>query len=133
MVPVGLSVRLKGLAAPAAAAAAEVALLDRGDRPIGRLRFRVCASCRTGRVLDIWTDDGWQHQGLGRQLAHSLLACHPDHRWSTTPQTREGRAFFEKMAEETGVPLPRGGPLCLHLMGPLRRGWRSVLKPRPRR
>ncbi|MDG9715455.1 GNAT family N-acetyltransferase [Streptomyces sp. DH24] len=127
------TLRLKGLAAPTAAAPTEIVLLDRGDRLVGRLRFRVCPSCRTGRILDIWIGDRWQRQGLGRELTHSLLARHPGHRWSTTPQTREGRAFFREMTEETGVPLPRGGPLCRHLMGALRRGWRSALEHWPHR
>ncbi|MEV6960313.1 GNAT family N-acetyltransferase [Streptomyces sp. NPDC051207] len=121
-----LPVRLKGLVAPAATAATEIVLFDRDDRLVGRLRFRVCPSCRTGRILDIWVGDGRRRQGLGHRLARTLLARHPGHRWSTTPQTREGRAFFRGVTEETGVPLPHDGPLCPHLMGVLRRGWRSV-------
>jgi GNAT superfamily N-acetyltransferase len=128
VVPVFLSVRLKGLAAPAATAATEIVLFDRDDRLIGRLRFRACPSCRTGRILDIWVGDGRRHQGLGRRLIRTLLARHPGYRWSTTLQTPEGRGFFQQITEETGVALPHGGPLCRHLMGALRRAWRSLLE-----
>ncbi|MFD8386222.1 SLC13 family permease [Streptomyces sp. NPDC059679] len=51
----------------------EIVLLDRRNTVIGRLRFRVCRECRTGRILEIWVLDTWQRQGLGRDLVHSLL------------------------------------------------------------
>jgi hypothetical protein len=127
---VGLSVRLKDLAATAPT---EIVLFDGDNRLVGRLRFRVCAACRTGRVLDVWTVDGRRRQGLGRHLTRTLLAPHPGYRWSTTLQTREGRAFFQAMADETGVPLPHGGPLCSHLMGAFRRWWRSLPEHWPHR
>ncbi|OMI35452.1 GNAT family N-acetyltransferase [Streptomyces sparsogenes] len=106
---------------------AEIVLLDRRKTVIGRLRFRVCRACRTGRILEIWVLDTWQRQGLGRDLIHSLLVHLPGLRWSTTPQTRLGRAFFIAMAEETSVPFPPLGPLCTHLEGRFTRVWRGVM------
>ncbi|WP_191971332.1 GNAT family N-acetyltransferase [Streptomyces luteolifulvus] len=114
---------------PAAAARAptEVVLLNDDGRVIGRLRFRACPTCRTGRILDIWVCDDWQRQGLGRELVHSLLAPRPGYRWSTTLQSRDGRALFLAMTHETSVALDHDGPLCCHLMGSLRRWWQRVL------
>ena len=105
----------------------EFVLLDQGGRLVGRLRFRVCHECRTGRILDVWVHDSRQRQGLGRELVHSLLAQCPGYRWSTTLQTRDGRAFFTAMTQETGVALPHHGPLCRHLMGSFRRTWQRLL------
>ncbi|MGW0747630.1 GNAT family N-acetyltransferase [Streptomyces sp. NPDC002817] len=105
----------------------EFVLLDQGGRLVGRLRFRVCQKCRTGRILDVWIQDSRQRQGLGRELIHSLLAQCPGYRWSTTLQTRDGRAFFSVMAQETTVALPHSGPLCRHLMGWLQRTRQHLL------
>ncbi|MGW3423667.1 GNAT family N-acetyltransferase [Streptomyces phaeochromogenes] len=110
-------------------ASIEIVSLNRGNRVIGQLRFRVCKTCRAGRILDIWICDTWQGQGLGRELIHSLLARRPGYRWSTTLQSRAGRGFFTAMARKTTVALPRGGPLCSHLTGWFRRhgsvGWKA--------
>lgn len=105
------------LAVPAMGTPTEIVLLDQGDRLVGRLRFRVCQGCRTGRILDIWIRDDWQRQGLGREFVQSILAQHPGYRWSTTLQTRDGRVFFTAMTRETTVAWPHSGPLCGHLMG----------------
>ncbi|WP_307036100.1 GNAT family N-acetyltransferase [Streptomyces canus] len=128
------SVWWNGLAAPSARTPTGIVLLDPDNHLIGRLRFRACPACRTGRILDIWVCDAWQRQGLGRELVHSLLARRPGYRWSTTLQTRDGRAFFLAMTQETTVALPRDGPLCCHLMGSIRRTWRGLLDhwPPPR-
>ncbi|MGW0758393.1 GNAT family N-acetyltransferase [Streptomyces sp. NPDC002814] len=111
----------------AARAATEIVLLNNDGRVIGRLRFRACTRCRTGRILDIWVCDTWQRQGLGRELVDSLLALRPGSRWSTTLQSRDGRAFFLAMTQETSVALAHDNPLCCHLMGSLRRWWQRVL------
>lgn len=123
----GPSVWLNGLAAPPAGNPTEIVLLDRDDHLVGRLRFRACQTCRTGRILDIWVRDSWQHQGLGRELVRSLLTHRAGFRWNTTSQTRDGRAFFLAMTHETTVALPHGGPLCTHLMGSIRRTWQGLL------
>jgi GNAT superfamily N-acetyltransferase len=102
-------------------------MLDRDGRVVGRLRFRACRTCRAGRILDIWVCDARQRQGLGRELVHSLLAHHPGCQWTTTSQTRDGRAFFLTMARETTVAFPHDGALCRHLLGPFRRSWRYLL------
>jgi N-acetylglutamate synthase-like GNAT family acetyltransferase len=54
-----------------AGALAEIVVRDRCDSVIGRLRFRACQKCRTGRILNIWIRDTWQRQGLGRELLQS--------------------------------------------------------------
>ncbi|WP_433446461.1 GNAT family N-acetyltransferase [Streptomyces sp. CA-142005] len=95
----------------------EIVHFDTGRQTVARLRFRVCADCRTGRILDIWVSEDWQRQGLGRESLHSLLALHPDHRWSTTAQSRQGRLFFAAMTRETHTGFPASGPLCPHLHG----------------
>ncbi|QOV33978.1 N-acetyltransferase [Streptomyces ferrugineus] len=100
---------------------AEIVLLEPGRREVGRLRYRVCTACRTGRVLDIGIDESWQGQGLGREALHILLTLHPHHRWTTTTQSRQGRYFFRAMAREVSTGFPSGPPLCSHLRGPLRR------------
>ncbi|WP_062700444.1 GNAT family N-acetyltransferase [Streptomyces regalis] len=123
----GPSVWWNGPVAPSARTPTEIVLFDHDDHLIGRLRFRVCPTCRTGRILEIWVYDAWQRQGLGRELVHSLLARRPGYRWSTTLQTRAGRVFFLAMAQETTVALPHGRPLCRHLMGSIRRTWRGLL------
>ncbi|MEU9207759.1 GNAT family N-acetyltransferase [Streptomyces sp. NPDC048415] len=108
----------------------EIVLLDErndGRRTvIGRLRFRECPKCRTGRILDIWVDEAWRRQGLGHELIDTLLDRHPGHRWSTTLKTRRGRVFFAVMARETAVAFPHCGPLCAHVAGWLARAWRRV-------
>ncbi|GGL62036.1 hypothetical protein GCM10010129_02010 [Streptomyces fumigatiscleroticus] len=111
----------------------EIVLHGPGDRLVGRLRFSVCGPCRTGRILDIWVSEPWQHRGLGRELVLTLFARHPGHHWSTTSQTGAGRAFFTAMTEETAVSLPHGGPLCPHLRRRLRRLGRCLpALPSPR-
>lgn len=97
----------------------EIVLHDRREHVVGRLRFRVCPACRTGRIHEVWINEEWQQQGLGREALHSLLDLHPGHRWSTTLQSRQGRAFFMAMARETSTDFPAGGPLCSHLRGRL--------------
>lgn len=106
---------------------AEMVLSDRRNAVIGRLRFRICLECRTGRILDVWILDAWQRQGLGAELVRCLLTCRPGLQWSTTLQTRQGRAFFAAMAEETSVCFPHGKPLCVHLTGRIARGWRRTV------
>ncbi|MFG2456567.1 GNAT family N-acetyltransferase [Streptomyces sp. NPDC048523] len=128
MVP---SPRWNSLAASSAITPTEIVLRDRNDRLIGQLRFHACPACRTGRILDIWVCDAWQHQGLGRELVHCLLAHRPGYRWSTTLQTQAGRAFFLAMAQETTVAWPHAEPLCCHLTGSFRRIWRALLDRRP--
>ncbi|WP_151483951.1 GNAT family N-acetyltransferase [Streptomyces albicerus] len=66
------SVRLNSVASSVVPGTpAEIVLLDRCDSVIGRLRFRACQKCRTGRILNIWIRDTWQRQGLGRELLQS--------------------------------------------------------------
>ncbi len=121
---------MNGLGTASPGTATEIVLLDPEEHVIGRLRFRACPTCRTGRILDVWVCDARQRQGLGRDLVHSVLARCPGFQWSTTAQTRDGRGFFETMARESAVPLPHGGPLCCHLMGGFRRTWHGLLDRR---
>ncbi|MEI5525666.1 N-acetyltransferase [Streptomyces brasiliscabiei] len=121
--PDGQPVRLTYVSTAAPGGTAELILRDPRGRVVGRLRFRACRACRTGRLLDLWVCEMWQRQGLGRGLVCSLFA----HRWNTTLQSRPGRAFFAAMTRETTLSLPHGGPLCPHLMGWLRRTWRRLL------
>ncbi|WP_399185507.1 GNAT family N-acetyltransferase [Streptomyces sp. TLI_185] len=102
-------------------------LLDARKAVIGRLRFRTCNDCRTGRILSVWVHDTWQRQGLGRELVNALLARRPGFRWSTTGQTPLGRSFFSAMAEETSVSFPQSGALCTHLAGRFTRAWRRLV------
>ncbi|MFE7763053.1 GNAT family N-acetyltransferase [Streptomyces sp. NPDC057438] len=94
----------------------EIVLRD-GRQRVVALRFRVCPACRTGRIHDVWVDEAWQRQGLGREALQSLLTLHPGHRWSTTLKTRQGRAFFSAMTRETSTDFPAAAPLCPHLRG----------------
>lgn len=121
------SLRLSYGATSASGGPTELVLLDPCNRVIGRLRFRACQTCRTGRILDIWICDTWQRQGMGQELVCSLVAHRPGYRWSTTLQSGAGRAFFLAMTRETAVALPQGGPMCSHLMGWFRRTWRRLL------
>ncbi|WP_338894628.1 GNAT family N-acetyltransferase [Streptomyces sp. TG1A-60] len=124
--PDGQSPRLSFVAPTAPSGPTELVLLDPCGEVIGRLRFRACVTCRTGRILDLWVGDAWQRQGLGRDLVRFLFAHRPGHRWSTTLQSRPGRAFFTAMTRETTVSLLPGGPLCPHLMGWFRRTLRRL-------
>lgn len=120
------AVRLTALAPPAPHAPSTIALhLERGPL-IGQVDFRLCHACRTGRIQQIWITETWQRQGLGRQALHTALAQAPGYRWNTTTQSRQGRAFFRAMSEETGVELCSRTPPCAHLMGRYRRLWRLV-------
>jgi GNAT superfamily N-acetyltransferase len=101
------------------AATEELHALDLRDSVVARLRVRVCARCRTGRILDIWVERAWQRQGVGRELVEALLLAHPGHRWTTTRQTVVGRVFFTAMHEETDVPFPPGLAPCPRLGGRL--------------
>lgn len=121
------SLRLDGIMSPDQHTATEIVLLDAQNAVIGRVRFRVCNECRTGRILDVWVLDTWQRQGLGRELVHSLLAYRPGLRWSTTRQTPQGQPFFSAMTKETAVPFPPGGALCVHLAGRFTRAWRRLI------
>lgn len=125
--PDGQSVRPSYVAPHAPSGPTEFVLLGPCGRVIGRLRFRTCRTCRTGRILDLWICEAWQRQGLGRELVCSLFAHRPGYRWSTTLQSRPGRAFFTAMTRETTVSLPHSSPLCPHLMGWFRRTWRRLL------
>ena len=125
--PAGQSVRLSYIAAVTPSSPTELVLLGSCGRVIGRLRFRTCRTCRTGRILDIWICDAWQRQGMGRELVCSLLAQRRGYRWNTTLQSHPGRAFFTALMRETTVSLHHGSPLCPHLMGWFRRAWRRLL------
>lgn len=125
--PDGQPVRLTYVSAAAPGGTAEFILRGPCGRVIGRLRFRACRACRTGRILDLWVCDTWQRQGLGRGLVCSLFAHCRGYRWNTTLQSRPGRAFFAAMTRETTLSLSHGGPLCPHLMGWFRRTWRRLL------
>ncbi|MFK0172018.1 GNAT family N-acetyltransferase [Streptomyces sp. NPDC090306] len=112
-----------GCAGPPArtGAVGELRLFDVRGSVVGLLRYRVCADCRTGRILDVWIRDGWQGEGRGRELLQSVLGRHPGLRWSTTQQSAAGRGFFAAMSGESSVDFPSCGPLCPHLRGWLRR------------
>jgi hypothetical protein len=105
----------------------EILLLDGRNTIIGRLRYRTCRRCRTGRILDVWVLDAWQRQGLGSDLVRVLLTRCPGVRWTTTVQTRTGRLFFTAMTEETSVSFPQREPPCAHLAGRFIRGWRRAI------
>lgn len=124
------SLRLDRIVSPDQHSTAEMVLVDSRHAEIGRLRFRMCDACRTGLILDVWILDGWQRQGLGRELVHTLVAYHSGVRWSTTRQTLHGRPFFSAMTEETLVPFPRCGALCAHLEGRFTRAWRRLTSRR---
>lgn len=109
-----------GGAAPAGTVG-ELRLFDARGGVVGLLRYRACADCRTGRILDVWIRDGWQGEGRGRELLQSVLGRHPGLRWSTTRQSAAGQGFFAAMAEESSLDFPSYGPLCPHLRGWLRR------------
>ena len=104
----------------------EIVLTDDRGTVVGKLRFQSCPECRTGRIRDVWIMDTWQRQGLGRGCIEDLLTRFPDLRWTTTLQTRAGQAFFTAMTEETSVPFPAGGPLCVHLTGTMTYLWRRA-------
>ncbi|WP_051854630.1 GNAT family N-acetyltransferase [Streptomyces sp. NRRL B-1347] len=120
------AIRLTALAPATPHAPSAIALhLERGPL-VGQVDFRLCHTCRTGRIQRIWINETWQRQGLGRQALHSALAQGPDYRWNTTMQSRQGRAFFRAMAAETGAELSSRTPPCPHLMGRYDRLWRRV-------
>ena len=121
------SLRLDGTMSSEQHATTEMVLLDPRNTVIGRLRFRTCDDCRTGLILDVWILDTWHRHGLGRELVYALLAHRPGFGWSTTRQTRPGQPFFTAMTEETSVPFPQRGPLCVHLTVRFTRAWRHLI------
>ncbi|MEU1573431.1 GNAT family N-acetyltransferase [Streptomyces collinus] len=126
--PDGRPLRLSRVATVAPNGPVEFVLTGSCGRVIGRLRFRTCQKCRTGRILDLWICEAWQRQGLGRELVCLLMAHCRGYRWNTTLQSHPGRAFFTAMTQETSVSLRHGSPLCPHLMGRLRRTWRRLFR-----
>ncbi|WP_406132152.1 GNAT family N-acetyltransferase [Streptomyces sp. NBC_00989] len=102
--------------------------MDGEQKVVGRLRFRVCSPCRTGQILDIWVSEARQRQGLGREALCCLLTRCPNYRWTTTTQSRPGRAFLLAMTQETTTDLPPGGPLCSHLRGWPSRLWHHMMR-----
>lgn len=90
--------------------------LDADGHSVGRLDFQVCRPCGRGHITNIAVER--QGEGIGREVVHLALASYPDayeYGWSTSRQSRQGRAFFLAMAEETGVAfLPRAGR-CTHM------------------
>ncbi|MGW3121537.1 GNAT family N-acetyltransferase [Streptomyces sp. NPDC001107] len=121
------SLQLGGVRSPDRHAATEIVLVDARNAVIGRVRFRICNDCRTGRILDVWVLDTWQRQGLGRELVNTLLAHCTGLGWSTTRQTPEGRLFFSAMTQETSIHFPQCGALCVHLTGRFTRVWRRLI------
>ncbi|MEU8483934.1 GNAT family N-acetyltransferase [Streptomyces sp. NPDC048641] len=111
--------------------AGEVLLHDERGTLVGQVRFRLCAPCRTGRLLGIWILESRRQEGLGRRAVRVALAQGHGYRWNTTLQTRPGRGFFLAVTAHDGVPLPRGRPLCPHLMGPLGKALRRLGLWRP--
>ncbi|MEU6658182.1 hypothetical protein [Streptomyces sp. NPDC046821] len=99
----------------------ELRLHDERGTLVGQVRFRLCARCRTGRLLGIWILDSRRREGLGQSALRVTLAHGNGYRWNTTLQSRAGRRFFRSVAAHEGLPLPHGRPLCPHLPGPLGR------------
>jgi hypothetical protein len=95
-----------------------VLLHDASGALVGQVRFRLCAPCRTGRLLGIWILESRRQEGLGRRAVRVTLAQGHGYRWNTTLQTRPGRGFFLAVTAHEGVPLRHGRPLCPHLLGP---------------
>ncbi|MFD3475458.1 GNAT family N-acetyltransferase [Streptomyces sp. NPDC058695] len=110
--------RLTSVPPRSAHGAGEVLLHDEGGALVGQVRFRLCAPCRTGRLLGIWILESRRQEGLGRRAVRVALAQGHGYRWNTTLQTRPGRGFFLAVTAHEGVPLGRGRPLCPHLLGP---------------
>ena len=104
----------------------EVVLSDAAGAVIGQLSFRFCLQCRTGRIQNIWINEVYQRQSLGRQAVQTLLAAVPGCQWSTTVRSRAGHAFFQAMDRETEVSFPPRGPLCPHVAGSWRRWGRRL-------
>jgi len=114
-------VRLTSIPPRTPSGAGEVLLHDACGTLVGQVRFRLCARCRTGRILGIWILESRRQEGLGRRAMRVALAHGHGHRWNTTLQTGPGRGFFLAVTAHEGVPLPHGRPLCPHLMGPFGR------------
>ncbi|RVU28744.1 hypothetical protein EOT10_02430 [Streptomyces antnestii] len=122
--------RLTSVPPRAPGGAGEVLLHDERGALVGQVRFRLCARCRTGRLLGIWILESRRQEGLGRRALRVTLAHGPGYRWNTTLQSRPGRGFFRAVAAHGAVPLSHGRPLCPHLLGGLGRVLRR-LGPRP--
>lgn len=120
-------VRLDGAAPEHPGRPIEIVLFDHRKDEIGWLRFRACRACRTGRIMGIWISEDQRRQGLGSAAVHSLLALHPGWQWTTSAKSREGRAFFSTVEEDTATDFPTAGPLCPHLRGGVRRLLQRVI------
>lgn len=95
----------------------EIGAWDTAGRPVGRLDYQLCHECRFGYIGNIAVADGWRGHGLAREMLHRALAHAPDHRWSTSRQTADGRRFFAAMTEETAVHFVQRGARCPHMTG----------------
>ncbi|WP_189177660.1 GNAT family N-acetyltransferase [Streptomyces lasiicapitis] len=94
--------------------------LDPHDRPVGRLDFQICHTCRRGFIRNIAVAAHWQDQGVAREALHHALAqelC-PHYAWTKTRQTADGRRFFTAMQEETDVAFPANATKCPHIHTP---------------
>ncbi|GHC89816.1 GNAT family N-acetyltransferase [Streptomyces flavofungini] len=91
--------------------------LDPHDRPVGRLDFQICHTCRRGFIRNIAVAVHWQDRGIAREALHHALAqeLRAHYTWSTTRQTSDGRHFFTAMEEETDVAFPANATKCPHI------------------
>lgn len=89
--------------------------LDADDRTVGQLDHQVCAACSAVFISNIAVASHWQGRGVGREALTLLLDLAPDHAWSTSRQSAEGRGFFAALTEETGVTFTDRGRRCPHM------------------
>jgi hypothetical protein len=82
-----------------------------------RLVWKVCHACKRGVISKISLTPDVQRQGLGSLLIDRALMDGPAYRWTTSPQSPDGQAFFAAAATRTGAEFTAGAKTCEHING----------------
>jgi hypothetical protein len=94
-----------------------IRVYDRQGLDWARLVWKVCHSCQSGVISKISLSPDVQRQGLGALLISRALLDGPAYHWTTSPQSPDGKAFFEAMSDRTGAAFASGASTCEHICG----------------
>ncbi|MFD7705733.1 GNAT family N-acetyltransferase [Streptomyces sp. NPDC059786] len=92
-----------------------IRVYDREGIDWARLVWKVCHECQRGVISKISLTPSVQRQGLGTLLIERALLDGPDYQWTTSPQSPDGKSFFEAMAIRTGARFTAGAKTCEHI------------------
>jgi GNAT superfamily N-acetyltransferase len=100
-----------------AASYQNIRIYDRQGIDWARMVWKVCHACRRGVISKVSLSPDVQRQGIGTLLIDRALLDGPAYRWTTSPQSPDGKAFFQAMATRTGAEFAAGVRTCEHING----------------